>query len=189
MWRKLGFQIYKTENGFKTYFKWQRDKAINEYHRLESATFSLTEDDIEKYMTLRKLLLVDSKFHKSLSLFEKVSFENYLERKGLNEYGKNQLNNVIEKWMNIFFEDGCREINKKELGKIIALIRINGGCSLTYLANVLKVDVKRIRRIEKGKFFQRFNLCIVFLIFTAIQLTIIWNKFSAFFKNSHNFTL
>jgi DNA-binding XRE family transcriptional regulator len=170
MWRKLGFQIYKTENGFKTYFKWQRDKAINEYHRLESATFSLTEDDIEKYMTLRKLLLVDSKFHKSLSLFEKVSFENYLERKGLNEYGKNQLNNVIEKWMNIFFEDGCREINKKELGKIIALIRINGGCSLTYLANVLKVDVKRIRRIEKGEVFPTLQFMYSFANFFSLTI-------------------
>ena len=151
MWRKLGFQIYKTENGFKTYFKWQRDQAINEYHRLESATFSLTEDEIEKYMTLRKLLLVDSKFHKSLSLFEKVSFENYLEGKGLNAYGKKHLSNVIEKWMNIFFEDGTKKIDKKELGLALSLIRENRGYTKSYLAELMNIGIKTIYRIEKGE--------------------------------------
>ena len=151
MWRKLGFQIYKTENGFKTYFKWQRDQAINEYHRLESATFSLTEDEIEKYMTLRKLLLVDSKFHKSLSLFEKVSFENYLEGKGLNEYGKKHLSSVIEKWMNIFFEDGYKKIDKKELGLALSLIRENRGYAKSYLAELMNVAIQTIYRVENGK--------------------------------------
>ena len=151
MWRKLGFQIYKTENGFKTYFKWQRDQAINEYHRLESATFSLTEDEIEKYMTLRKLLLVDSKFHKSLSLFEKVSFENYLEGKGLNEYGKKHLSSVIEKWMNIFFEDGYKKIDKKELGLALSLIRENRGYTKSYLAELMGVAVQTVYRVENGE--------------------------------------
>ena len=151
MWRKLGFQIYKTENGFKTYFKWQRDQAINEYHRLESATFSLTEDEIEKYMTLRKLLLVDSKFLKSLSLFEKVSFENYFEGKGLNAYGKKHLSNVIEKWMNIFFEDGTKKIDKKELGLALSLIRENRGYTKSYLAELMNIGIKTIYRIEKGE--------------------------------------
>ena len=151
MWRKLGFQIYKTENGFKTYFKWQRDQAINEYHRLENATFSLTEDEIEKYMTLRKLLLVDSKFHKSLSLFEKVSFENYLEGKGLNEYGKKHLSSVIEKWMNIFFENGYKKIDKKELGLALSLIRENRGYTKSYLAELMGVAVQTIYRVENGE--------------------------------------
>ena len=151
MWRKLGFQIYKTENGFKTYFKWQRDQAINEYHRLKSATFSLTEDEIEKYMTLRKLLLVDSKFHKSLSLFEKVSFENYLEGKGLNEYGKKHLSSVIEKWMNIFFEDDRKKIDKKELGLTLSLIRENRGYTKSYLAELMGVAVQTVYRVENGE--------------------------------------
>ena len=151
MWRKLGFQIYKTENGFKTYFKWQRDHAINEYHRLESTTFSLTEDEIEKYMTLRKLLLVDSKFHKSLSLFEKVSFENYIEGKGLNEYGKKHLNKVIEKWMNIFFEDDRKKIDKKELGLTLSLIRENRGYTKSYLAELMGVAVQTVYRVENGE--------------------------------------
>ena len=40
MWRKLRFQISKTDKGFETYFKWQRAEAMRQYDCLESATFS-----------------------------------------------------------------------------------------------------------------------------------------------------
>lgn len=47
MWKKLGFQIYKTEKGFKTYFRWQRDEAIRKLDHLEHATFSLDDEVTE----------------------------------------------------------------------------------------------------------------------------------------------
>ena len=151
MWRKLRFQISKTDKGFETYFKWQRAEAMRQYDCLESATFSLVESEIEEYMELRKLRLKDNKFHSSLSLFEKASFEAYLNKQKMNDFGYKLLEEVKRKWMTIFFEDSLDEIDKKELGIALSLIRENRGFSKAYLAELMNIGIKTIYRIEKGK--------------------------------------
>ena len=151
MWRKLRFQISKTDKGFETYFKWQRTESMRQYDCLESATFSLVESEIEEYMELRKLRLKDSKFYSSLSLFEKASFEAYLNKQKMNDFGYKLLEEVKQKWKTIFFEDALDEINKKELGIALSLIRENRGFSKAYLAQLMNIGVKTIYRVEEGE--------------------------------------
>ena len=151
MWRKLRFQISKTDKGFETYFKWQRAEAMRQYDCLESATFSLIESEIEEYMELRKLRLKDNKFHSLLSLFEKASFEAYLNKQQMNDLGYKLLEEVKQKWMTIFFEDALDKIDKKELGIALSLIRENRGFSKAYLAQLMNVGIKTIYRVENGE--------------------------------------
>ena len=151
MWRKLRFQISKTDKGFETYFKWQRAEAMRQYDFFESATFSLVESEIEEYMELRKLRLKDNKCNSSLSLFERASFAAYLNKQKMNDFGYKLLEEVKQKWMAIFFEDSLDEIDKKELGIALSLIRENRGFGKAYLAKLMKVGVKTIYRVEEGE--------------------------------------
>ena len=151
MWRKLRFQISRTDKGFETYFKWQRAEAMRQYDCLESATFSLVESEIEEYMELRKLRLKDNKFHSSLSLFERASLEAYLNKQKMNDFGYKLLEEVKKKWLSIFFEDVLDEIDKKELGIALSLIRENRGFSKAYLAQLMNIGIKTIYRVEDGE--------------------------------------
>lgn len=154
MWKKLGFQIYKTEKGFKTYFRWQRDEAIRKLDHLEHATFSLSETEIEEYMALRKLLKLDSLFFSSLSLGEKVALQTINKMDELNKYGRDCINSAYKKWEYILFGEGGLfnvVIEKATLGMVIAKIRKSKGYSKTYISRLTKVSLKTIYRIENGE--------------------------------------
>ena len=80
-----------------------------------------------------------------------------MNKQKMNDFGYKLLEEVKRKWMTIFFEDSLDEIDKKELGIALSLIRENRGFSKAYLAELMNIGIKTIYRIEKGETLRHFH--------------------------------
>ena len=167
MLKKLGFNISKTVNGFKRYIRWQRQTAIYEYERLDNSTYSLRIDEIERYMSLRKLLIYDNRFFSCLSGLEKDTLATMAKQNNMSNFGDWVFGKIYTKWLSVFF--GKKSINgeldKQELAVALQKIRESRCLSVAELAREMDVSRKTIFLIEKG---QRFPSLVYVFKFSEI---------------------
>lgn len=167
MLKKLGFNISKTVNGFKKYIRWQRQSAIYEYEQLNNSSYSLRIDEIERYMSLRKLLIYDNRFFSCLDGLEKDTLETMVKQDKMSNFGNWAFDKIYTKWVSVFF--GKKSINgeldKQELAVVLQKIRESRCLSVAELAREMDVSRKTIFLIEKG---QRFPSLVYIFKFSKI---------------------
>ena len=153
MLKKLGFNISKTVNGFKKYIRWQRQSAIYEYEQLDKSTYPLRIDEIERHMSLRRLLIYDNRFFSCLSGLEKDTLATMAKQNNMNNFGNWIFGKMYTKWLSVFFGKNSiyRELDKQELAVVLQKIRECRCLSIAELAREMDISRKTIFLIEKGQ--------------------------------------
>ena len=139
----------QTWNGFLQYLKSKRSNIIFKYSCYKEVSY---EYELEEYMELRELVLLDNEFFSLLTFGEKIAVEETIENADLNDFGNEILEQAYQKWIKTFFkEEPYKEIDKKKLGEVIKKIREIHGYSKTELGRQIGFDRTYIVRVESGK--------------------------------------
>lgn len=139
----------QTWNGFLQYLKSKRSNIIFKYSCYKEISY---QHELEEYMELRELVLLDNEFFSLLTFGEKIAVEEVINNANLNDFGNEILEHAFQKWFKVFFkEEPLKEIDQKKLGEIIKKIRELNGSSKTELGRQIGFDRTYIGRVESGK--------------------------------------
>ena len=167
MLKKLGFRISKSVCGFKRYIRWQRQTVIFEYEQLDNSTYYLRIDEIERYMSLRRVLVYDNRFFSCLDSLEKDMLTTMIKQEKMSNFGNWLFNKIYTKWISVFFggQPIIKELDKSELAIVLRKIRESKCLSVAQLAREMDVNRKTIFLVEKG---QRFPSLVYIYNFSKI---------------------
>lgn len=139
----------QTWNGFLQYLKSKRSNIIFKYSCYKEISY---EYELEEYMELRVLVLLDNEFFSLLTFGEKIAVEETIENADLNDFGNEILEKAYQKWIKTFFkEEPYKEIDKKKLGEVIKKIREIHGYSKTEPGRQIGFDRSYVSRVESRK--------------------------------------
>ena len=144
--------LYRTSNGFIRYLKIQRNEIITKFNSFNNKKV-VYEYQLEEYMELRELVLLDNEFFSLLDLGERIAVEDTAKDVELTEFGKTLLAKAQGKWSRIFFkgEPPYKELDPVTFGFVLEQIRRTRGYSKVKLASEIKFNRTYVARVEKGK--------------------------------------
>ena len=124
MWKRQHYTLYKTENGFLRYLTQQRTEILSKFNSYESRDINY-EYQLEEYMELRELALLDNEFFSLLEFGEKIAIDVVVEGKPLTEFGKKLFYRAQGKWIKTFFKEELpyKEIDPVALGIVLKNLR------------------------------------------------------------------
>lgn len=171
MWKRQHYTLYKTENGFLRYLKQQRTEILSRFNSFESRDIKY-EYQLEEYMELRELALLDNEFFSLLEFGEKIVIDVVVEGKPLTEFGKKLFYQAQGKWIKTFFKEELpfKEIDPVALGIVLKKLREQHDYSKVKLASIIKFDRSYIGRVESGKMLPSFLY--VYRFSKIIEITI-----------------
>ncbi len=157
MWKRQHYTLYKTENGFLRYLKQQRTEILSRFNSFESRDIKY-EYQLEEYMELRELALLDNEFFSLLEFGEKIAIDVVVEGKPLTEFGKKLFYQAQGKWIKTFFKEELpfKEIDPVALGIVLKKLREQCDYSKVKLASIIKFDRSYVGRVESGKMLPSF---------------------------------
>lgn len=157
MWKRQHYTLYKTENGFLRYLAQQRTEILSKFHAYESRDINY-EYQLEEYMELRELALLDNEFFSLLEFGEKIAIDVVVEGKPLTGFGKKLFYQAQGKWIKTFFKEEFpyREIDPVALGIVLKNLREQHDYSKVKIASIIKFDRSYVGRVESGKMLPSF---------------------------------
>ncbi len=152
MWKRQHYTLYKTENGFLRYLKQQRTEILSKFHSYDSKNINY-EYQLEEYMELRELVLLDNEFFSLLEFGEKIAIDVVVEDKPLTGLGSKLFHQAQGKWIRTFFKEqmSYKEIDPATLGIVLKSLREQHAYTKVKLASIIKFDRSYIGRVESGK--------------------------------------